>query len=142
MSITSIGKFRNDNRTLLKITNGKTCAATNAVYENGRISVDINGVSDCTVLSGIKSRVRIIGAHFICTSIGNANNELGVYCAGDSGADNLAVHIDPTMAARGCFYPTAITASNIVSTASICILGKGTAASNLKGTLVIDIQPY
>ena len=59
--ITSIGKFRNDNRTLLKITNGKTCAATNAVYENGRISVDINGVSDCTVISGIKSRVRIIG---------------------------------------------------------------------------------
>jgi hypothetical protein len=148
--IQSIGKFRNDNNNKLNIKNPATAAsavsanATNATYENGQIVVDIAACSKYPIIiSGIKQRLRIIDAWFLCKTAGATSNTRSIYNRAIKSASYLAAAIAPTMAARGRFNATTMSpVSNIIQTSAIAIVGAGAGADTLAGTLVISVQPY
>jgi hypothetical protein len=139
----SINKFRTDN-----VQYNLTCESTssngsgsNAMLENGLITVDIDGALTKTTVSGIKGMVRIIDASFVCTQGVSSTDEFKVFAGG--AATYMALHFDPDkIISNTIVRPTAVNAENLVLTdGSFSVSGANAKSASLQGRLNLWVQP-
>ena len=151
--VTSIGKFRNDQMTILDVRSGLSAdnitpiaTADGAIYENGTITVDIAALSQGNAsgkdkylrVSGFKARMRIVDASLLSAVKTGGNIEVWKnstsfkmlkFASGVSTASN-------TLAKPGVFNLN----NNIVDRGDELLILGGKKA--FKGTLVLTTQPY
>lgn len=136
----SYAKFKSDNLQYLSCENASSAGVlSNAVMENGILTVDITGIKAGAKITGIKKNLRILDATFIPLSNAASTNEFQVYSVGSVSASHLAVDFDSSFAVNKIITPDKIYPTNcVVSGGEICISGN---SASLQGKLIMRVQP-
>ena len=150
--VTSIGKFRNDQMTILDIRSGLSAdkitpvaTADGAIYENGTITVDIAALSQGNAsgndkylrVSGFKARMRIVDASLL-----SAVKAKKIEVWKNSSSFKVLVFASAASTVANTLAKPVVfnLSNNIVDRGDELLILGGKKA--FKGTLVLTTQPY